>query len=146
MPDAPFSKIDPLKGRLAAGDPRAPRDHISVGGLKLPVDLAEMLIEDVAHQAAVIRKRNGEPVALAGTANNRNSTPAVVCSQASLARFEGRAEHTTGLAQKLKDEGILREFTPPKRKGGKYHFWFADLERHKKALEAISKKPGRRAR
>jgi hypothetical protein len=70
----------------------------------------------------------------------------VVCSQAALARFEIRNEHTTDLAQQLKDEGILRAFIPPKRKGGKYQFWFTDLARHKNALAAISKKPGRRTK
>jgi hypothetical protein len=80
---------------------------------------------------------------LGGPAVSPEESP-VICSQAALARFEGRSEHTTGLAEMLTDEGILRAYTKPSRAGEKYKFWFADPARHSKALETISQKPSKR--
>jgi hypothetical protein len=70
----------------------------------------------------------------------------VICSQAALARFLKWADHTTGLAEKLKAEGILRKYVSPARKGQKYQFWIADLKTHARALREISRKPAKRPR
>jgi hypothetical protein len=71
--------------------------------------------------------------------------PPVICTQAALAMFcGGRSPNTSGLAQKLKDDGTLRHFIPPKRKNGRWQFWFTDQQQHKEALKTISGKVNKR--
>jgi hypothetical protein len=101
------------------------------------VDLMLIAISDQDPSEAL------KEMALGGPAVVPEESP-VICSQAALARLVGRSGHTTGLAEKLKDEEILRAYAKPSRKGGKYQFWFKDPEQHKKALESISQKPSRR--
>ena len=67
--------------------------------------------------------------------------PPVMCSQASLARFETRSAHTTGLLEILKAEGILSHFI---KNGRKHQVWFKDDARHARALTELSGKPGKR--
>ena len=71
-------------------------------------------------------------------------TSPIICSQAAIARFLNRSQNTTGLITKLKEEGIIAEFVPPARQGGKYTVWFSNLAQHKQALQEISGKPPRR--
>jgi hypothetical protein len=90
------------------------------------------------------------PVTQADPAKNGDSlTPPlkpspVICFQAALARFCHRSPNTAGLAEILKAEGIIQDFAPPAKQGGKYHFWFVDHGQHAKALDEISQKPSRR--
>jgi hypothetical protein len=68
----------------------------------------------------------------------------VICSQAAIARMLGRSENTSGLVRKLQDEGIIRYFEPPEKKGGKFKVWFTDPAQHERALKESSGKPSRR--
>jgi hypothetical protein len=68
----------------------------------------------------------------------------VICSQADVARLVGRSVHTTGLMDILVNEGTVKYYERPSRRGGKLRVWFSDPEFHRKALEKIAERTPRR--
>jgi hypothetical protein len=61
-----------------------------------------------------------------------------------VARLVGRNVHTTGLMDILVNDGTVKYYERPSRKGGKYRVWFADPAFHRQALEKIAGRTLRR--
>jgi hypothetical protein len=63
----------------------------------------------------------------------------VLCSQAELARFEGRSEHTAGLTEILKGLGVLRSYVKVSER--KWKVVLSDPERHQAFGKAVARPP-----
>jgi hypothetical protein len=85
------------------------------------------------------------PPVLVGDVRDSEYLRPVICSQAQIALWEpiNRSPNTSGLLKKLKDENIVRDYERVPGQN-KFRVWFTDPDLHRRALDELSGKPGRR--